>query len=562
MLQRAISNNVQDLTGNPEISANAGRSLGRPSMPSLRSRASPLKFFASSSSSTPKVESQQDSQQAWQKDYLNDLRSNRPTRPSGSRPPPSHRPSSDAAVSELPLRASSAMSFRPTLPLRQTSPTRMSEQERCSSALSHQQETSPELQQSPDLVDQGHSADVLGMGAAKGGPLAQMHPAAARICDISSTPRTTSGTYREREQRLKEKEEARLLREALQIVDQQEEARLHSAAQREASELVWKHRTPEVLRQDHDAPYLYQQSLRSSSHLRSQSDVPVATSTRSKENRGWIKRPTSEHLIGTEGKRDITRIREPAEANAVPQSRMPSTAPSKLDDQTGHRLGDSKSQSSKSHALWDSPQKKAYMDLNFSLPQLRTAGRRRSSGSKTRTPSGSLFSNPDDKIYEEPEETALDTERSMSHHKAADPVSMKSTVRSPISTLTSQPLLRSMTEPVEGKEKHSRTEIYRNLPSQSRNPSYLQNGFPPTPASPANEHESEATQPGTPDALEIRSDDIRAATSMRLKDRSPKLPSPTVVSNAKGRTIVSFDRNWTPGKADIKGQEPLPREAT
>ncbi|KAI4248124.1 MAG: hypothetical protein L6R40_001213 [Gallowayella cf. fulva] len=531
-------------------------------MPSLRSRTSPLKFFASASSSTPKVEGRQDSQQAWQKEYLNNLRSNRPTRPSGSRPPPSHRPVSDAAASETPLRTSSAMSFRPTLPMRQTSPTRLSEQERCPSASSHRPEISQTLHSSSDLVDQGPSVDVLDLGAARGGPQAQMHPTAARIRDTSSTLRASSGTYREREQRLREKEEARLLREALQFVDEQEEARVHSVAQLEASELVWKHQNPQDLLQDANAPYLYKQHLRNSNHARSQSDVPVATSTRTNEDRGWIKRSASEYSSEAGSKKIISSIPVPAEENTVPQSSTRSEERNGPSEQTSHRLEDSKSQASQIHSLWDSPQKRAYTNLSFSLPQLRKAGRRRSSGAKARTPSGSLFSNPDDKIYEEPEGCLQDADPSKSTEEVAQRGPLKLTLHSPTPNLTSQSQLESMTDAVEVKERHSRTEIYRNPPSQSRDPSYLQNGLPPTPANPANDRVSEVTQPGTPDALEIRSDDIRAATSMRLKDRSPKLPSPTVVSNAKGRPIVSFDRNWTPSKADTKRQESLKRQTT
>lgn len=39
---------------------------------------------------------------------------------------------------------------------------------------------------------------------------------------------------------------------------------------------------------------------------------------------------------------------------------------------------------------------------------------------------------------------------------------------------------------------------------------------------------------------------------MRLKDRSPKLPTPTVVSDKPGRPIVSFDKDWKPKEADDK----------
>ncbi|EDN10332.1 predicted protein [Histoplasma mississippiense (nom. inval.)] len=62
--------------------------------------------------------------------------------------------------------------------------------------------------------------------------------------------------------------------------------------------------------------------------------------------------------------------------------------------------------------------------------------------------------------------------------------------------------------------------------------------------------------PQTKDGKEIRGDDIRAATSMRLKDRSSKLPMPTVVSDRPGRPIVSFDPSWS-----IKSQSNSPRDS-
>ena len=50
----------------------------------------------------------------------------------------------------------------------------------------------------------------------------------------------------------------------------------------------------------------------------------------------------------------------------------------------------------------------------------------------------------------------------------------------------------------------------------------------------------------TKDAIEIRGDDIRAATSKQRKDRSPNLPRPTMVSDKPGRPIVSFKQDWKP----------------
>ncbi|KAI9722812.1 MAG: hypothetical protein M1828_004508 [Chrysothrix sp. TS-e1954] len=52
------------------------------------------------------------------------------------------------------------------------------------------------------------------------------------------------------------------------------------------------------------------------------------------------------------------------------------------------------------------------------------------------------------------------------------------------------------------------------------------------------------------DGIEIRSEEIRAATSMKRRDRSPNLPSPTAVSDRPGRPIVSFDQDWQPREDD------------
>ncbi|KAL9596809.1 MAG: hypothetical protein Q9179_004486 [Wetmoreana sp. 5 TL-2023] len=362
---------------------------------------------------------------------------------------------------------------------------------------------------------------------------------------MASTSRASSGVYRERGQRLVEKEEARMLREALQAADMKEEARLHSAAQDEASELVWNHQNPGAAQRSSDAPYLYKQPPCKAGHVRSQSDKPTLTTDRAKRDLEWIKRPAS----------DCNRPR------SLDTSQQPTL--SKGHEGKGEDLGGHRDQPLKGYDSWDSPEKKAYMHLTFSIPQVKPHGRRRSSGSKTKIPSGSLFRNPDDKIYEEPEEMkqGVDTLKS---HQTADTVPLRSTTRNPIAK--TQTAFRSLTDPAESKSKskskHSDTEICRNPPSQSRNPSYLQNKLPPTPAEPAVDDESQSMKPATKNGIEIRSDDIRAATSMRLRDRSPRLPSPTVVSNAKGRPIVSFDKDWTPSEGDLKRQESLPQLPT
>ncbi|KAL8712269.1 MAG: hypothetical protein Q9220_003420 [cf. Caloplaca sp. 1 TL-2023] len=505
MLHRVISTNLQEHNAHGDIA----KPLRRPSITNLRARTSPLKFF--SSSNTPKQESRNDSHQDWEKEYLNDLRTNRPARPIGARPAPTR---AEALVNDATLRSSSAMSFRPSLPMRQTSPSRVEEQERCSSALSYPRKTR----------------------------------------DASWTSRTSSGAYQERGHRLVEKEEARTLREALETVDQQEEVRLHTAAQDEASGLVWKHQNPEAFHRHSDITYTSAHRIKGTNHTRSQSErLPQAE--------------VNEPIIPMD-RRTNSRSDEEAEYNGAcnmspthgqdhdwmaPKS-WPMQSRSGQDSTStevhSHPKVDPETHTGRpgvGHASWDSPSKKAYMNLTFSLPQVKTLGRRRSSGSKLRTPSGSLFRNPDDKIYEEPEGIKQE-EQFPCLPQDTKYVPLKSTTRNPIVNVqpVSGSLPRSVTEPLGKRGKVSCTEIHRNPPSQSRNPSYR--------------HNEDFSKPNEPDAteprgeIEIRGEDIRTATSMRLRDRSPKLPSPTVTSQRKDRPIVSFDKDWTPARADVQSQ--------
>lgn len=102
----------------------------------------------------------------------------------------------------------------------------------------------------------------------------------------------------------------------------------------------------------------------------------------------------------------------------------------------------------------------------------------------------------------------------------------------------------------EKRQRFNPFEIHKNPPSQSRNAVYAMNTTPP-----AVNTIPEVNTPPSKNGIEIRGDDIRAATSMRRKDRSPKLPLPTAVSDTLGRPIVSFDPSWkqerTPSKDEM-----------
>ncbi|KAL9600114.1 MAG: hypothetical protein Q9219_003370 [cf. Caloplaca sp. 3 TL-2023] len=525
-------------------------------MPTLRARSSPLKFFASSSTSEPQDRRQ--AHQDWEKQYLNDLRANRPARPSGARPPPQRILESDTVVPETPLRTSSAMSFRPSLPLLQTSPSRIHEVQRCSSALSQRKETSPTSPtgQAPTSQTPVPSNSYISSAkAAKGRPLAQAHLGGARPRELSSSTRTSSVLYRESGQRLAEEEEARMLREALELIDLEEQARLHAAAQAEASELVWKHSQGDSSSKA-NIPYLYKQRLLSKSHGRSHSDVPLASNAKMDDVQERITRPASEESKPRHGEINGNLVSKAPAMNSDINTRPEwvQTVEQPEHNAPKESIGHGNC-NAKSHILWDSPHKKAYLNLAFSIPQVKLSGRRRSSGSKVRTPSGSLFRNPNDKIYEEPEQLKqeIDPLEAISGPGSL-PLKSKPTSKA---QSAAQSCPRSMTDPVESKGSYSRTEIHRNPPSQSRNPSYRRNEPPPMPSDQPTDNNPQGKQSVGNGGVEVRGDDIRAATSMKLRDRSSKLPSPTVVSDAQRRPIVSFDKHWTPSKPDLELGEAL-----
>ena len=491
----------------------------------LPSTTSPLKLFASSS--TTKSVVPKDPQKTWQKEYLADLRSYRPPRPSGSRPLPDRdATTSPTPGSDLPLRTSSAMSGRLESGLEMAS-NKPIDRERCSSALSH---------------SRAHSAVPTAEAAANNAGRSLVQPARPQETpqDFSTSNRVSSSApsiaYRESGMRWMEKQEARSLREALEDMDLQDEERLRAAAQREASELVWQHRNRSTVSHNPDAPYSYTEHLKKRSHARSQS-------------------------TGLYG--DLDSGKESEKSN---RTLSDSSASQKSDDHTSN--GSRKSSGSsvkarktsldaptKGHALWDSPQKKSYMNLSFQIPSTLKSSHRRISGPKSRKSSGGLFRNPEDKIYEEPEDLRRESGTSVVKNTSAT-APLKPKARNPVSQVqtVNQPVDHSASAQIDHIKKLSRFEIHKNPPSQSRNASYTQNPSPPThpDSGSAGENNEHVIIPGMKDGIEIRSEEIRAATSLKIKDRSPKLPSPTVVSDQKGRPIVSFDLDWKPRDADLK----------
>jgi hypothetical protein len=178
---------------------------------------------------------------------------------------------------------------------------------------------------------------------------------------------------------------------------------------------------------------------------------------------------------------------------------------------------------------------KKNLKVNFALPE------EEKPMPKPRTVSGDsskgVFRNPEDHIYEEPQATDSQPDFSKSDSSA-----LRNKPRNALPRLGKPlPWLQGRNTTGSVRDKISKFDIHKNPPSQSRDPGYTKNE-PVAPSPPAKDEEPIPMK----DGKEIRSDDIRAATSKKLKDRSEKLPMPSAVSNRMGRPIVSFDPKWQP----------------
>ncbi|RDW66230.1 hypothetical protein BP6252_09865 [Coleophoma cylindrospora] len=455
-------------------------------------------------------------------EYLADLRNNRIARPSGARPQPSSRrrdsgksalvdaPSSTAIEdepTELPPRASSALAHSRT---RTSFSNYSSTSSRTGRALVQQPQSTPSRETSQPLKPD----EVV-----------------------------PSATYMERGQRWMEKEEAVALREAMEDMDlkpqDDDEMRIHAAAQEEASELVYQHQNPQSVPKP-DAPYKYKEHLRKNSyaHARTQSvgryggmgiatglarDLPPRSFSGSSSGSGGLASPRgrvsteSSDYFGLE--RNIspdTTIRASTESSRTASSQRP-----------------------------------------FAKRNGTTGDSRRRSSAK-RNVSGEIAGKfTGEQIWEEPEQH--EAEQGQISGEPVIPAPLRIKPRNPLNRVqfAQDAHPRSSSTPPETTKKLSKYEIHRNPPSQSRNPGYTAN--PPPLSKPAIKpvpvEKEPSPVPTMRDGLEIRSEEIRQATSMRLKDRSPKLPTPTVVSDKPGRPIVSFERNWKPKEADVAPDE-------
>lgn len=334
-----------------------------------------------------------------------------------------------------------------------------------------------------------------------------------------------------------EKEEAVSLREAMEDMSlgkpDEEEMRIHTAAQNEASELVWQHQHPEAATQP-GAPYRYTEHLKKNSyqHARTRSigryggigmptglarDIPRSVSGSSSSS-GEMHSKRSRVSSGSSGYSWVGRneVQDPPVRESIDSARDAVVSSSI------QKLYGGIASSTRPHGI-----------------TRRTSGKRNISGELIGSFTG-------EQIWEEPDQKSAD--RGLGRDSQDMPAPLRIKNRNPLNRVQfAEDVERSNSAPLDPTKKVSTTEIHRNPPTQSRNPAYTAN---PPPAVQI----SDVQRPDTPtkDGLEIRSDEIRQATSMRLKDRSPMLPTPTAVSDRPGRPIVSFDANWKPKQADVK----------
>ncbi|KAK9444381.1 LIM domain protein [Metarhizium brunneum] len=322
-----------------------------------------------------------------------------------------------------------------------------------------------------------------------------------------------TATYMERGQRWMEKEEAFSLRDAMEAMDIRDgskaavddDSRIYNAALNEAAELVWQHqhgyREPEP-----DGPYRYK------SHLRKNSYAHARTASIGRYGDGIA----------------------PSGLGRDPGSRSVSGSST---DSSGSVPGNRASSDSARSAKTSTRPTKPYGSVGAGFRR-RSSLMRNISGEVERPFSG-------DQIWEEPEgsvKKSLDLSGGRASPDKLSSIPQNPLNRSQISQASNSAM--SSTKPL------NKIEIHRNPPSQSRNAFYTTNSQQAK-AEPEPQVERK-------NGVEIRSDDIRAATSFRLKDRSVKLPEPTAVSDSPGRPIVSFDTNWQPPEesTDISPDRP------
>ncbi|KXX79752.1 Paxillin [Madurella mycetomatis] len=444
--------------------------------------------------------------------YLADLRKHRTNRPVGARPPPASK-YDGLGVS---------VNGRPPATIASPSETSLGRQS------IHQRAQSDVSSVPPSVIRPSISGSVASRYSAmnRGTDYYPDRP----VQPLKPSEVVPSATYIERGQRWMEKEEAFSLRQAMEDMDikdqtdkgkeddpeTSEDKRLYEAALNEAAELVWQHQNPGRVPQP-GAPYRYRPHLRKNSyaHARTASAGMYGSDV---APTGLARGATSGSVSGSSSEGDGAG---PVGTRTSFSSSRQAHGVSAWESLDSTRNGPAEPRSSKSYGGISSSPAPMY------------GGRRRSS--LKRNISGEVekpFSG--DQIWEEPDGQASGQPLSTARDNACP---LRPKPKNPLNRVQFAPNGPPATNASPSPESLvSKTEIHRNPPSQSRNPGYTTNErSTPSPDSVPRKH-----------GMEIRSDEIRQATSMRLKDRSTKLPTPSAVSDSPGRPIVSFDRDWKP----------------
>lgn len=370
-----------------------------------------------------------------------------------------------------------------------------------------------------------------------GRPLARP-PSQAILEDVSLESNDENDLpYLERGQRWIERQEAHSLRKALEDMDITDEQRLHEAAQKEASELVWKHQNPKAAFRNPDAPYDYREHLRKENiHARTAS---------------WSKQAQD---IQTRNKK--MKSRESSQSRSISGGSKSTSAPSsRVPSDSSLRVPESPTCPNEESSTGEGERQSRKRSVQFVEPPPEPSKVAPNVFKRARTPSP--IKAPKATVTVEKKKPEEVSEVKVSNVAVAARVvsnslsnSIPTHFRNPFARVRNAKgsLSRSSTAPMPERKGLDSIEIQKNPPSQSRNPAYTAN----TPVSAEKVKEVIAEEIKMKDGLEIRSDDIRKATTMSLKDRSPKLPLPTMVSDSPGRPIVSFKHDWKPKEVELK----------
>ncbi|KAF3047851.1 hypothetical protein E8E11_004136 [Didymella keratinophila] len=454
------------------------------------------------------------------KGYLQDLRTNRPARPTGSRPPPAHFKTwsnrENSRVQDIPTIAS----------LQAAKDTGVKAEAQTPVA------PTPQLhRRSNPSVDTGSPVESAG-SAGK----ALVQPPRGRGSVTPSHERRPSVEYREDPRRKMERRESSEIRAAMDRMDMQDEEKLYEAARDEAAEIVWKHRNPNAPENNPNAPYAYPGPGRNALQ------------------RPKLQRTRSRSVGPTE---DTEQDLQRANSKMRKRHSIGSSTGSRSSSMQDTGAAGSDTSPTPSPLFSGSPTKNAF-DIKIAKASSDLPQQRKTSGSR-RKASGSLFQNPNDQIYEEPEEEAppapAPTPLAAEPPKPAPlPLGMRRNPFTRFQSIKGTGMVRSNTDPIVSMRRFDRYEIHRNEPTQSRNAGYtLNNKSKLSEVSKADaENEPEVK---LKDGKEVRSDELRAATGFSLKNRSAKLPTPTMVSDAPGRPIVSFQKDY--GVVELKEEKSI-----